>query len=141
MFKVIYSNLFLPGNFIHINVLCIYHLPAVCLEYIHLYSDTEYSLCVCRSSTVILTMYIQCWHVAHYDYSSHTFEALTMFQSHLVYPGSKWKDASVHQRPPWLSQLFSNKVIQRGGGQGGCSISTGYMHFEICILLCHVSLF
>lgn len=42
---------------------------------------------------------------------------------------------------PRLSQLFSNKVIQRGGGQGGCSISTGYMRFEICILLCHFCLF
>lgn len=64
-----------------------------------------------------------------------------MSQFHLIDPGFKWKDVSVYQHPPWLSQLFSNKGIQWGGGQGGCSISTGYMHFEICILLCHFCLF
>lgn len=37
MLKVIYSNLLLPGNFISIDILCIYHLPAVRLEYIHLF--------------------------------------------------------------------------------------------------------
>lgn len=52
---MIYSNLLLPGNFISIDILCIYHLPAVRLEYIPLFSDTEYSFCVCKSPTAILT--------------------------------------------------------------------------------------
>lgn len=117
MLEVIYSNLLLPGNFISIDILCIYHFPAVCLEYIHLFSDTEYLFCVCKSPTAILTVYIQHWHVAHYYYSSHTVETSTVFQSRPVDPGFKWKDASVHQHPLWLAQLFSNSnpVGRRSG--------------------------
>lgn len=39
--------------------------------------------------------------------------------------------------PAELSQWFSSKKEEVTRGWGDCSISTGYMHFEICILLCH----
>lgn len=101
MLKVIYSNLLLPGNFISIDILCIYHLPAVRLEYIHLFSDTEYSFCVCKSPTAILTVYIQYWHVAHYYYDSHTVERLRQCScpARLI-PGSNGRTRLSTSTPP-----------------------------------------
>lgn len=36
---------------------------------------------------------------------------------------------------------YHNNFLVRDLHRGNCSISTGYMHFEICILLCHFCLF
>lgn len=37
--------------------------------------------------------------------------------------------------------IITNDFLARDLHRGNCSISTGYMHFEICILLCHFCLF
>lgn len=137
-----YSNLLLVGNLIIIDMLCIYHLPAIPPEYINFYIDPEY-LSFHSNSHHVYSMLACCSLLLPL---THIFDWLWQFQSHLIDPGFEWKDVSVYQHPPpppppRLSQFFSNKVIQWGGGQGGCSISTGYMRFEICILLCHFCLF
>ena len=96
LLNINYSNLLLVGNLIIIDMLCIYHLPAIPPEYINFYIDPEYlsfhsnshhvySTLACCSLLLPLT---------------HTFDWLWQFQSHLIDPGFEWKDVSVYQHPP-----------------------------------------